>query len=76
MFQIFEITGQQILSRPNPIVASIATILHVSPPSMLLTVVPVGPVDGAPSNIMEMPLRNRKKLDFISWILNIGKYKL
>ena len=76
MFQIFEITGQQILSRPNPIVASIATILHVSPPSMLLTVVPVGPVDGAMSNMKDVILRNQKKLDIGSWTLNIGKYRL
>ena len=65
MFQIFEITGQQILSRPNPIVASIATTLHVFRQSMLITVEPVGPLDGELSNTMDGNLPYKKKLELI-----------
>ena len=65
MFQIFEITGQQILSRPNPIVASIATTLHVFRQSMLITVEPVGPLDGELSNTMDENLPYKKKLELI-----------
>ena len=66
----------QVISRLNPIVASTATILHVSQQSTLPTVEPVGPVDGATSNIKDRALQNQKKLAFMSWILNIGKYEL
>ena len=36
---------------------------------------PVGLVDGAPSDLVDEFLRNKKKLAFISWTLNIGKYR-
>ena len=36
---------------------------------------PVGLVDGAPSDLVDEFLRNKKKLVFISWTMNIGKYR-
>lgn len=57
-------------------IASIAMISHVSPQSMLLTVEPVGSVDGEVSKMKDGKLLNKKKLEFISWTLNIGEYRL
>ena len=57
-------------------IASIAMILRVSPQSMLLTVEPVGLVDGEVSKMADGKLLDKKKLEFISWILNIGEYRL
>lgn len=51
-------------------------ILRVFRQNMLLTVEPAGPVDGALSNGKDGALIFKKKLEFISWTLNIGKYRL
>ena len=37
---------------------------------------PVGLADGAPSDLVGEFLRNKKKLAFISWTMNIGAYGL
>ena len=66
----------QVISRLNPTVASTATMLHVSQQSMLPTVEPVGPVDGVLSDLVGGCLRNKKKLAFILWTMNIGEYIL
>ena len=70
-----EITNHKIITRSNQIVALIATTLHVSQQSMLLTVEPVGSVDGALSNGKDGVLPYKKKSEFILWILIIGKYR-
>ena len=57
-------------------IASIAMILRVSPQSMLLTVEPVGSVDGEISKMKDGKLLDKKKLEFISWTLNIGEFRL
>ena len=36
---------------------------------------PVGPVDGVPSDLVGGCLRNKKKLAFILWTMNIGEYR-
>merc|ERR1719348_2807723 len=61
----------QISALLNPTAASTATMLHVSQQSMLLMVEPVGPVDGVPSDLVGGCLRNKKKLAFILWTMNI-----
>ena len=42
---------------------------------MLLTVEPVGSVDGAPSNGKDEALIFKKKLEFILWTMIIGEYR-
>ena len=65
-----------MIFRSNRIVASIATTLHVSQQNMLPTVEPVGLVDGAPSDLADEFLPNKRKLEFILWTMNIGEYRL